>query len=195
MTSRLITAVVCTLILVGCSTVDPITMERTPRDEETYVAPQTDPTQMGRKKVYVVSKVIEHQRARETNHIAFLSKAVESSVAQYFSNLGWFRTVDREHGLSVDASAVLADMQGGGKAWESLPDADFVLFVETSVAFIAKQGWKMTSHSKKARGVQVESDFRLVDIHSREMIVGMRFRATAECGKGTCARRFRMPQT
>ncbi len=180
---RSLSAIACLLAVAGCSTVDPLTMERTERDQEVYEAPKTDPVQMGRKKIYVVSKVIEHQRARETNHLAFLSKAVESSTVQYFSNLGWFRTIDQKNGLSVDASATLAGTPVAGASDEP-SDADFALVVESSVAFIAKQGWKMTSHSKKARGVQVESDFRLIDVHLKEMVSGVRFRSTVECGKG-----------
>ena len=176
-------AVAASLVLAGCSTVDPLTMERTERDAEEYTAAKPVRFNMGQKKVFVVSKVVEHQRAKETNHLAFLSKSMESATAQYFSNLGWFRTLDRQNGLAVDASRVLQEVVG--KETVAVPeDADFLLVVESSVAFIAKQGWKMTSHSKKARGAQVESDFRLVDVRQKETVSGMKFRSVAECGKG-----------
>jgi len=176
-------AVAVPLVLAGCHTVDPLTMDRTERDEESYEAPASALKHGGQRRVYVVSRIIAHQRKSETNHLAFLAKAVESSAAQYFSNLGWFRTIDRQNGLSVDANAALAGT--AADAMSGVPrDADYALVVESSVQFIAKQGWKMTSHSKKARGVQVESDFRLVAVHERDTVAAMRFRSTAECGKG-----------
>jgi len=180
---RNIAGLICALALAGCSTIDPLTMERTARDEETYQAPERGSVRDGQRTVFIVSKVIAHQRARETNQLAFLSKAMESSAAQYFSNLGWFRTIDRKNGFSVDASNVLAEEKVDD--FENAPvDADLALVVESSIAFIAKQWWKMTSHSKKARGVQVESDFRLIGVKSHAMMVGMKFRSSAECGKG-----------
>ncbi len=183
MMSRIVSSVAAILVLTGCSTVDPLMMERTARDEEEYTAAKPVRFNMGQRKVFVVSKVVEHQRARETNHLAFLSKAMEASTAQYFSNLGWFRTLDRQNGLAVDASKELKKAAGGEVS--GVPEsAEFLLLVESSVSFIAKQGWKMTSHSKKARGAQVESDFRLVDVKMKETVSGMKFRSTAECGKG-----------
>lgn len=175
---------VCVSLVAGCYTVDPLTMERTERDLETYEAQVPVSFRQDRKKVFIVSKVIEHQRARETNHVEFLSKAVQSATAQYFSNLGWFRAIDHKSGLAVDASKALEGKDSEINVADAPADADFVLIVESSVAFIAKQGWKMTTHSKKARGVQVESDFRLIDTRLREMVSGMKFRSSAECGKG-----------
>ena len=176
-------AVAVPLVLAGCHTVDPLTMDRTERDEESYEAPASALKHGGQQRVYVVSRIIAHQRASETNHLTFLAKAVESSAAQYFSNLGWFRTIDRQNGLTVDANAALAGT--AADAMSGVPrEADYALVVESSVQFIAKQGWKMTSHSKKARGVQVESDFRLVAVHERDTVAAMRFRSTVECGKG-----------
>lgn len=169
--------------LVGCSTVDPLTMERTDRDQEVYEPKDAISVDRGHKKVFVTSRVIAHQRAAETNHHAFLMKAIESSSAQYFSNLGWFRTIDRENGLSVDASNVLKGTLSSGVV-EAPSGADFALVVESSMIFIAKQGWKRTAYSNKARGVQIDSDFRLVDIHTKETIFGTKFRSSAECGKG-----------
>ena len=171
------------LLLAGCSTADPLTMDRTARDQETYEAPERGPVRNEQRTVFVVSKVIAHQRAHETNQLAFLSKAVESATAQYFSNLGWFRTIDRKNGFSVDASNVLAEEKIDDFA-DAPAEADLALVVESSVSFIAKQGWKKTSHSKKARGVQVESDFRLIAVKTHTMMVGMKFRSSAECGKG-----------
>ena len=173
----------CAVTLVGCSTVDPLTMERTERDQEVYEPNVAMPVDGGHKKVFVTSRVIPHHRAAETNHHAFLMKAIESSSAQYFSNLGWFRTVDRENGLSVDASNVLEGTLSSGVV-KAPPGADFALVVESSMIFIAKQWWKRTSFSSKARGVQIDSDFRLVDISTKETIFGTKFRSSAECGKG-----------
>ncbi len=181
---RNIAGLICALTLAGCSTIDPLTMERTARDEETYQAKDPISFRHDRKRVFIVSKVIEHQRARETNHVAFLAKAVQSATSQYFSNLGWFRAVDRQNGLSVDASKTIEGRDADIKENDVPPDADFMLVVESSMVFIAKQGWKKTTHSKKARGVQVESDFRLIDIRLREMVAGIKFRSSAECGKG-----------
>ena len=183
MTMRIITGSVLALLLSGCYTVDPLTMEKTARDEDTYEAPEPAPSYNDQRKVFIVSKVIAHQRARETNSLEFLSKAVESATSQYFSNLGWFRAIDRNNGFAVDASNVFAGT-GADDISEAPASADLALVVESSAVFIAKQDWKKTSHSKKARGVQVESDFRLIGVKSREMLVGMKFRSSAECGKG-----------
>ena len=181
---RIAIGAICAMIFVGCSTVDPLTMERTRRDMEVYTPSEPVPVKQGREKVFVVSKVIAHQRERENYHDSFLKKSIESSTAQYFSNLGWFRTIDRKNGLSVDASKVLDDKSTLGDNGEFPAGADYALVIESSMAFIAKQGWKKTSHSKKARGVQIESDFRLIDIRLKEMVFGMKFRSSAECEKG-----------
>lgn len=183
MKMRIIAGCVCVLTLVGCTTVDPLTMERTARDKEVYVASEPIPIHQGRKKVVVFSKVMAHQRAGETNHMEFLAKAIEAATVHYFSNLGWFRAADRKNGLSVDAKKVLSDNLVGGDLGVHA-DADFALVVESSIVFIAKQGWKRTNYSNKARGVQVESDFRLIDIKLKEMVFGMKFRSSASCGKG-----------
>ncbi len=75
----------CALLLAGCSTVNPLTMERTARDEETYEAAEPIPFIQGRKKVFIVSKVIEHQRSKETNHVEFLARKVRSATSNYLS--------------------------------------------------------------------------------------------------------------
>ena len=173
----------CALATAGCSTVNPLTMEKTERDKECYVAEEPVSFEQGRKKIVVVSKVIIDRMAGDTNQIGFLEKAVESSTAHYFSNLGWFRTTGRDNGLSVDAKKVLADNLLGGNV-DACVDADFALVVESSIAFIAKQSWKKTAFSGKARGAQVESDFRLIDIGLKELLFSMKFRSSAECGKG-----------
>ena len=182
-TRTLIVAVFsCALALSGCYSVDPLTMDCTARDDMVYEPSETPSWGWGGR-VYVISRVIEHQRARETNHVAFLAKTVESSATEYFANLGWFRTLGVGTKLEVDASGTLAGASVGDLS--GVPQgADYVLVAESSVSFMAKQGWKMTSHSKKARGVQVESDFRLVDVHARDTVAAMRFRSTVECGKG-----------
>lgn len=169
---------------VGCSTIDPLTMEYTGRDMEVYEPSEPIPVKQGREKVFIVSKVIAHQRARENRHDSFLMKAIEASTSQYFSNLGWFRTIDHKNGLSVDASKTLDETSDLGEKGVFPVGADYVLVIESSMAFIAKQGWKRTLHSKKARGVQVESNFRLIDIKLKEMVFGMKFRSTVECDKG-----------
>ena len=182
-TRTLIVAVFsCALALSGCYSVDPLTMDCTARDDMAYEPSETPSWGWGGR-VYVISRVIEHQRARETNHVAFLAKTVESSATEYFANLGWFRTLGVGTKLEVDASGTLAGASVGDLS--GVPQgADYVLVAESSVSFMAKQGWKMTSHSKKARGVRVETDFRFINRNRNEVLVSRRFHSEAECGKG-----------
>ena len=181
---RIVVPVMCAVALAGCSTVDPLTMERTARDMEVYEPSEPAPVKNGREMVFVVSKVIAHQREGENYHDSFLATAIESSTSQYFSNLGWFRTMDRKNGIAVDASKVLDDSSTFGEKGEFPPGADYALMVESSMTFIAKQGWKMTSHSKKAQGVLIESNFRLINVKLKEVLFSKKIRSSAKCGKG-----------
>ena len=181
---RMIILAAAAAVFAGCATVDPITMERTERDQEEYVPPEPIHASKERDRVAIVSKVIEHQREGERYHDEFLAKTMEAATAKYFSSLGRFRAVGSVEGLVLDGNRGAAE-SGRGADGAVAPEADYLLVIESSAAFIAKQGWKKTSHSKKARGVQIESDFRLIDNRqSKEVVFSMQFRSSAECGKG-----------
>lgn len=167
----------------GCSTIDPLTMDRTPRDEEAYADNTGDEIPQEARRVCVVSQVVDHQRTKEKYHTEFIERAVEEAAMNAFSNLGWFRASR----LSVDARKALQEIEHGA-AKEIRIDSDYVLQTRTSAAYVAKWSclwWqRVTSHSKKARGVKLETEFRLIDAVSHELVIGAKFRTEKDCGKG-----------
>ena len=181
--SKFAAAGVCAFWLAGCSTIDPLTMDRTPRDEEVYADKTGDAIPKEARRVCVVSQVVNHQRSQETYHTEFIERAVEEAAMNAFSNLGWFRASK----LSVDARKALQEIEHGAVK-EVKIDSDYVLQTRTSVAYVAKWSWlwwqRVTSHSKKARGVKMETEFRLIDAVSRELVIGAKFRTERDCGKG-----------
>ena len=167
----------------GCSTVDPLTMDRTARDEEVYADNTGDQIPEEARTVCVISQVVNHERSKETYHTEFTERAVEEASMNAFSNLGWFRASK----LSVDARKALQEIEHG-EAKNVKIGSDYVLQTRTSVAYVAKWSWlwwqRMTSHSKKARGVKLETEFRLIDAVSHELVIGAKFRTEKDCGKG-----------
>ena len=159
--------------LVGCSTVDPLSIPQTVRDMQTYKADVTRKLPTERYKIAILSKAIPHARDKEFD--TFLANEVESSLANNFTNLGWFDTVDRKNGVALAGEAMLVD----GKAVDAanIPGAQFVLVAESQVAYVAKQGWKRTSHSSKARGAEVVSDFRIIDLSTKEPVLVKKVRS------------------
>ena len=72
--------------LVGCSTVDPLSIPQTVRDMQTYKADVTRKLPTERYKIAILSKAIPHARDKEFD--TFLANEVESSLANNFTNLG-----------------------------------------------------------------------------------------------------------
>ena len=163
-------------VFTGCSTVDPMTLEQTARDRQTYTEkfPRSIPVEKW--KLAVLSTVVPHESAREAKKNSgkpndeykldeFLAKEIDNAIAADFSNLGWFETVDRKHGVALSREAKLANQADGPS------DARYLLTAESSVLYVAKQGWKRTSHASKARGAQVKTTFHIVDIVSKEAVL------------------------
>lgn len=167
--------------LVGCSTVDPLTLPQTERDMKTYTEKNTRPLPTERYKIAVISKVVPHRSDKRFD--AFLASEMESAIANNFSNLGWFETVDRKNGVALAGESMLA----GGKdaSLENIPGAQLALVVESRVDYVAKQGWKRTAFSNKARGAQIDSDFRLIDLATKEPLLVRKIRSVkTDCEKG-----------
>ena len=172
---------VCMGALVGCSTVDPLTVPQTARDKKTYTEKNAQQRPTERYKIAIISKAIPHESDKRFD--SFLAGEMESAVANNFSNLGWFETVDRKNGVALAGEAMLA----GGKdlSVENIPGAQLALVVESKVSYVAKQGWKRTSFADKARGAQIDSDFRLIDLATKEPLLVKKIRSvTTDCEKG-----------
>ena len=163
-------------VFTGCSTVDPMNVEQTVRDRQPFVEKFPRPVPAERYKLAVLSTVIPHEAAKEAKKNSgkpndeyklddFLSKAVDGAVFAEFSNLGWFDTVDRKNGIALSTEEALAGVASGPAA------AQYLLSAESSVIYVAKQGWKRTSHASKARGAQVKTTFRIIDIASKESVL------------------------
>ena len=168
-------------VLVGCSTIDPLSVPQTDRDRQTYKDEVTRPIPAERYKIAIVSKAIPHNS--DKTHDAFLANEMESSLANNFTNLGWFDTVDRKNGVALAGEAMLVD--GKDVDATAIPGAQYVCIVESQVAYVAKQGWKRTNIAGKARGAEVTTDFRLVDLSTKEPILVKKVRSiVADTEKG-----------
>ena len=165
--------------LVGCSTVDPLQVEQTSRDLKTYEEKNVEPLPVARYKIAVVCK--SSALSGDNTFISLVNDQMESAVANNFSGLGWFETVDRKNGVSLAQEAAISS---GGDIGE-IPGADYVLIADSKIGYVAKQGWKRTSIAKKARGAQLETDFRLIELATKETIFVQKIRSTVtDCEKG-----------
>lgn len=167
-------------LVTGCSTVDPLMVAQTARDREIYKEVNAQPIPVEKYKIAIRSSSLPH--ASDKSNDAFLASQMEGALAVNFSNLGWFETIDRKNGVSLAAEAMLA---GDAAAVENVPGAQFVLIAQSHVIYVAKQGWKRTAYASKARGAQVETDFRLIDIATKTPVLAKKFRSlVADTGKG-----------
>lgn len=165
--------------LVGCSTVDPLQVEQTSRDLKTYEEKNVEPLPVARYKIAVVCK--SSALSGDNTFISLVNDQMESAVANNFSGLGWFETVDRKNGVSLAQEAAISSDGDIGK----IPGADYVLIADSKISYVAKQGWKRTSIAKKARGAQLETDFRLIELATKETIFVQKIRSTVtDCEKG-----------
>ena len=164
----------------GCSTVDPLMVEQTARDRESYKEVNVMPVPSEKYKIAIRSSAMPH--ATDKSNDEYLASQMEGALAVNFSNLGWFETVDRKNGVSLAAEAMLA---GDEAAVENIPGAQLVLIAQSHVVYVAKQGWKRTAYASKARGAQVETDFRLIDIATKTPVIAKKFRSLiTDTGKG-----------
>ncbi len=159
--------------LVGCATVDPLSVPQTERDLKEYKAEVARPIPTERYKIAIISKAIPH--ASDKFFDSFVAGEMESALANNFSNLGWFDTVDRKNGVALAGESMLVD----GKAVDatSIPGAQYVLIAESQVSYVAKQGWKRTAIAMKARGAEIVSDLRLIDLSTKEPILVKKVRS------------------
>ena len=159
--------------LVGCATVDPLSVPQTDRDLKEYKAEVARPIPAERYKIAIISKTIPH--ASDKVFDSFVAGEMESALANNFSNLGWFDTVDRKNGVALAGEAMLVD----GKAVDatSIPGAQYVLIAESQVSYVAKQGWKRTAFAMKARGAEIVSDLRLIDLNTKEPVLVKKVRS------------------
>lgn len=164
----------------GCSTFDPLSVEQTARDREIYKEVNTLPVPSQKFKIAIRSSSLPH--ASDTSNDAYLASQMEGALAVNFSNLGWFETVDRKNGVSLAAEAMLS---GDEAAVENVAGAQLALIAQSHVIYVAKQGWKRTAYASKARGAQVETDFRLIDIATKTPVIAKKFRSiVTDTGKG-----------
>ncbi len=173
-------SVVLVGIMSGCSTVDPLMVEQTMRDMGTYKEANDRPVPMEKYKIAIRSSAIPH--ASDTSNDGYLASQMEGALAVNFSNLGWFETVDRKNGVSIATEGIIA---GNDSSAANVSSAQYLLVAQSHVTYVAKQGWKRTSYSSKARGAQVETDFRLIEIATKTPILVKKYRSiVADTGKG-----------
>lgn len=165
-------AVIGIVAFAGCATVDPLSIEQTERDRKSYKDEVSRPVPAERYKLAILSKA---QKNKDPRHDAFLANEMESALAVNFTNLGWFDTVDRKNGVALAGEAMLVDGKSVDAA--NIPGAQFVLIAESQVAYVAKQGWKRTAFADKARGAEVTTDFRIIDLSTKEPVLVKKFRS------------------
>ena len=178
------------MVISGCATVDPMSRPQTARDLQSYNETNLRPVPAERYKLVVLSKVTAHKESRETTKSSglpndeykndqFLGDAVEKAVAMNFSNLGWFDTVDRKNGIALSTEQLVAGLEATPGA------AQYALVADSSLLYVAKQGWKRTNSASKARGAEVSTDFRIIDLTSKEPILAKKVVSiVADCAKG-----------
>ena len=86
-----------------------------------------------------------------------VTENVESAIVENFSNLGWFETVDRKNGMAISNEAKISgdDVEDLSK----YPNADLLLIADSS------------SVGKKGGGTCLETDFRLIDLKTRQPVL------------------------
>ena len=171
-------AIVLAGMITGCATVDPLKVEQTVRDLGEYKADVVRPVPAARYKIAVRSAAVKH--ASDPRNDEFMAAKVYDGVVNNFSNLGWFETVDRKHGFAIAEEGFVA---GRGDAGTPV-GAQFLLTADSSVLYIAKQGWKRTAYSDKSRGAVVDTQFSMIDLATKETIVSKKFRSAVTSGKG-----------
>lgn len=179
------TAVAALSFATGCASFsDPWEMERGDADNEVYKTEFKVP-QLQRQKIVIVNKI-----AMPDDHFAVADKYIkdrmESSVASYFTNLGCFDTLDRKNGMTIDSEAILSADKNNidpGK----VAGADKVIIAETSYRWIGglSLGYKATFDPQKGEEVVLTSNFRLIDLASKETIISKTYEANVRYEKGT----------
>ena len=153
-------AAFCAAVLTGCGTVNPLDY---PMDTVTYTPTAVRPVEKEAYKVVAISSVTPH--ATDTSKDVFVAKSMEGSVVEAFNGLGSFDTVDRKNGIQLEVESCINGQDSGATG------ADYALVTDSHVAFVAKQGWKRTAFADKARGVELVTDYRLIDLATKQPII------------------------
>lgn len=174
-----IMACLASAILIGCASVDPLSLPITNRDAESYSDSVDVAVQTAKYKIAVKSIVGEERNDKK--HDAFMSKAVETSVSRYFANLGWFKPVSGESGIVLDAAGVLDE----GKSKIS-DDVDMLLVAESRLVCIGWPYWqdRGTVFSGGATGVRITTDFKLINMRTKEPMLTRSYKTKLESQKG-----------
>lgn len=180
-------AVCCLLLVVGCASFDPLSFDITPSDRETYVdkcAPQNHGDQF---KILVVSKAMANKD--DPSKDKMMAESARASVMKYFSNLGWFETIDEKNGIALDVGDLIGeDGRANQKALDNT-EIDFILSVRSSVSYPAHhfkwhEFWghgRYTYSSSKANGADVTTEFALIQACDNKPILSGRFRSRRLC--------------
>lgn len=160
------------MLMSGCAAVNPLEVKQTARDLQARQDVLIRPLPDARYKIAILSRAIKHQS--DPCNDAYLANEMESSLTTNLSNLGWFETVDRKNGILLAGEAMLSGEQNAMDE-ENVPSAQLALVAQSSVTYIAKQGWKRTAYANKARGAEVITDFRLVDLATKEPLLVKKF--------------------
>lgn len=190
MTRCLLGAVlVCTLV--GCR-FDPEvdTRHQSPRDDETYedVSRASDAARPKRR-LLITSDVMAHRRRpnHEAAQIEYMRTAVLNASMDAFSQMERFQAVSGSADLSVSSRS----LETNGVPRKEVPgDIDLTLKCESSMEFLAKY-IGTTSHSKKSRGTEIETRFRMVDNLTESIPISETYTSQAKCSKGEIATAIR----
>ena len=170
--ATIITGIALAALMSGCAAVNPLEVKQTARDLQKAQDVITRPLPESRYKIAILSKSIKH--ASDPSNDNYLASEMESALATKLTGLGWFDTVDRKNGIAIVSEAMLSGNE------DEIPEAQLALVAESSVTYIAKQGWKRTAYANKARGAEVITDFRLVDLSTKEPILVKKYRSAID---------------
>ena len=167
------------VILFGCASVDPLRLPITARDAEMYSDSVGESVPTAKYKIAV--KSIAGEERNDKKHDAFMAKSAETSVSRYFSNLGWFKPVNGESGIVLDASGVLDEDKS-----KVSDDVDMLLIAESRLVCVGWPYWqdRGTVFSENATGVRVTTDFKLVNMRTKEPMLTRSYKTKVESQKG-----------
>ena len=121
--------------VVGCKSIDPLSLDVTASDREVFTdanAPQKANAQF---KILVISKAKPNEG--DPAYDQKMADSARTSVMKYFSNLGWFETIDDKNGIALDAGDLVGDDGRAKSKVVGESDIDFILSVKSSVAYPA----------------------------------------------------------
>lgn len=156
-------------IVAGCVT-DPLKYAQTPRDKEVFEAKDERPEHDGQYKIAVVSRMNSACHV-EPFILQTVSEQVERAITENFSNLGWFETVDRKNGVALISEGTL---KGDSIDATSFPGADIVLIADSFVYYYKKED-RPVATAGQAFGVKIETDFRMIDLETKQPILAKKF--------------------